>query len=43
MAKYDWITTDKQYFGQPNTAYDFKTTDPREAEKKINKLQEQKV
>ena len=33
----------QQYYGQPNTAYDFTAHDPREAQKKISKLQEQKV
>ncbi len=43
LSKYDWIARDKQYFGQPNTAYDFTTNQPREVEKKLAKLQEQKV
>lgn len=43
LAKYDWIATDKQFFGEPNTAYDFEKTDPKESEKKIGTLQQQKV
>ena len=40
LAKHDWIATEKQYFGQPNTAYDFEATDPKEAARKLNKLEE---
>ncbi len=43
LTKYDWIPTEQQYFGQPNTAYDFTAHDPRQAQNKISKLQEQKV
>ena len=43
LTKNDWISSEQQYFGQPNTAYDFTAHDPREAQKKISKLQEQKV
>ena len=44
MAKYDWIATDRCYFGQPNTAYDFVASgDPREVSRKVARLQEQKV
>ena len=43
LSKYDWIATDKEYFGQPNTAYDFGSIDPREARNKTEKLQDQKV
>lgn len=40
LAKHDWIATEKQYFGQPNTAYDFEATDPKEAARKLSKLEE---
>ena len=43
ISKNDWITSEQQYFGQPNTAYDFGAHDPREVQKKMSKLQEQKV
>lgn len=43
LSKHDWIARDRQYFGQPNTAYDFGSNDPREVERKLAKLQEQKV
>ena len=43
LAKYEWIASDKQYFGKPNTAYDFEANDPREAGRRLAKLQEQKV
>ena len=43
LAKYDWIVSDRPHFGQANTAYDFSVTDPKEAQKKIEKLQQQKV
>ena len=43
LAKYEWITTDRRYFGQPNTAYDFGANDPKEVARRLTKLQEQKV
>ena len=43
LAKYDWIATDKQYFGQANTAYDFGANDPKEVSRRLAKLHEQKV
>lgn len=42
LRKHEWISDDRKFFGQPNTAYDFKATDPKEAHKKINKLEETK-
>ena len=41
--KHNWIATDRQYFGQPNTAYDFESTEPKEMTRRVGKLQEQKV
>lgn len=43
LAKYEWIAVDRKFFGQPNTAYDFQATDPKEAQKKIQKLEATKV
>ena len=43
LAKYDWIVSDRPHFGQANTAYDFDATNPKEAQTKIEKLQQQKV
>ncbi|GFS17315.1 structural maintenance of chromosomes protein 2 [Elysia marginata] len=42
LEKYDWIADEKKYFGQPNTVYDFNEQDPKEAEKRIQKLTETK-
>ena len=42
LQSYDWISDEKKYFGQANTAYDFKANDPKEAERKIHKLTETK-
>ncbi|KAJ8040749.1 Structural maintenance of chromosomes protein 2 [Holothuria leucospilota] len=42
QAKYEWIASEKQYFGQPNTAYDFDSQDPKEVSRKLQKLQETK-
>ncbi|XP_033637022.1 structural maintenance of chromosomes protein 2-like [Asterias rubens] len=42
MDKYEWIATEKQYFGQPNTAYDFSNSEPREVARRLQKLQETK-
>ena len=43
LAKYEWIATDRRYFGQPNTAYDFGANDPKEVARRLTKLQAQKV
>ncbi|NXA24941.1 SMC2 protein, partial [Ibidorhyncha struthersii] len=42
LKEYEWISVEKQLFGQPNTAYDFKTNDPKEAREKLQKLQNEK-
>ncbi|XP_065657312.1 structural maintenance of chromosomes protein 2 isoform X2 [Hydra vulgaris] len=42
LNKYDWIKTEKNYFGQVNTAYDFNNNDPKEAAKKMARLEETK-
>jgi chromosome segregation ATPase len=40
LEAYEWISDDKKFFGQPNTAYDFKANDPKEAGKQIKTLEE---
>ncbi|RZF41522.1 hypothetical protein LSTR_LSTR000236 [Laodelphax striatellus] len=40
--KYDWIESDRQFFGEPNGMYDFKAQDPKEAGKKISALEQTK-
>ncbi|NXJ25128.1 SMC2 protein, partial [Dicrurus megarhynchus] len=42
LKEYQWIASDKAHFGQPNTQYDFKSNNPKEASQKLQKLQEQK-
>ncbi|NXI91178.1 SMC2 protein, partial [Psophia crepitans] len=42
LEEYEWIASEKQLFGQPNTAYDFKTNNPAEAAEKLQALQEKK-
>ncbi|NXH38968.1 SMC2 protein, partial [Dicaeum eximium] len=42
LKEYKWIASDKPLFGQPNTAYDFKSNNPKEASQKLQKLQERK-
>ncbi|KAM6289424.1 structural maintenance of chromosomes protein 2 [Aegotheles albertisi] len=42
LKEYEWIATEKQLFGQPNTAYDFKTQNPKEVGRKLQILQEKK-
>merc|ERR1712096_34719 len=42
LEKYEWIQSEKQYFGQANTAYDFQSNDPKESAKKLSRLQEAK-
>uniref|UniRef100_T1JGX2 Structural maintenance of chromosomes protein n=1 Tax=Strigamia maritima TaxID=126957 RepID=T1JGX2_STRMM len=41
--KYEWITDEKKYFGQVNTAYDFAATNPKEAGQQLSKLEERKT
>ncbi|KAI1239788.1 hypothetical protein IHE44_0011220 [Lamprotornis superbus] len=40
LKEYKWIASDKPLFGQPNTAYDFKSNNPKEASQRLQKLQE---
>lgn len=42
LEKYEWIPDERKFFGQPNSAYDFKATNPKEAERRIQKLEETK-
>ena len=39
MEQHEWIKEDRKFFGQPNTHYDFKATDPKEAGQRIQKLE----
>ncbi|KAM6971763.1 structural maintenance of chromosomes protein 2 [Aplochiton taeniatus] len=43
LEEHDWISLERHLFGQPNTAYDFKTNSPREAGQRLKKLEETKV
>jgi len=42
LEQYEWISEERKFFGQPNTAYDFKATDPQEASRRIKKLEDTK-
>ncbi|XP_035165873.1 structural maintenance of chromosomes protein 2 [Oxyura jamaicensis] len=42
LKDYEWIASEKHLFGQPNTNYDFKANDPKEASEKLQKLQAKK-
>ncbi|NWT84464.1 SMC2 protein, partial [Lanius ludovicianus] len=42
LKEYEWIASEKALFGQPNTHYDFKSSNPKEAAQKLQKLQEHK-
>ncbi|NXN19346.1 SMC2 protein, partial [Indicator maculatus] len=42
MKEYPWIASEKKLFGQPDTAYDFKANNPKDAAVKLQKLQEKK-
>ena len=39
LEEHEWIHDDRKFFGQANTAYDFKATDPAEAGRRIQKLE----
>lgn len=43
LSEHEWIAEDRNFFGKPNTAYDFRANDPVEAGKKISKLEETKT
>nr|XP_057941662.1 structural maintenance of chromosomes protein 2 [Doryrhamphus excisus] len=40
LEEHDWIQSERQFFGQPNSSYDFKINNPREAGQRLKKLQE---
>ncbi|XP_061684622.1 structural maintenance of chromosomes protein 2 [Syngnathoides biaculeatus] len=40
LEEHDWIQSERQQFGQPNSSYDFKTNNPREAGQRLKKLKE---
>uniref|UniRef100_A0A672S6L5 Structural maintenance of chromosomes protein n=1 Tax=Sinocyclocheilus grahami TaxID=75366 RepID=A0A672S6L5_SINGR len=42
LAENEWISSEKHLFGQPNTAYDFKTNNPKEAGQRLKRLEETK-
>ncbi len=42
LAEYEWIDTERQFFGQPNTAYDFAANDMSDVSRRLAKLQETK-
>ncbi|NWT11832.1 SMC2 protein, partial [Vireo altiloquus] len=42
LKEHQWIASDKAQFGQPNTHYDFKSSNPKEASQRLQKLQEHK-
>ncbi|XP_015779303.1 PREDICTED: structural maintenance of chromosomes protein 2-like [Acropora digitifera] len=42
LEKYEWICNEKQFFGQPNTAFDFAANDMKDVSRRLTKLQETK-
>lgn len=40
LEEHDWIRSERHFFGQPNSSYDFKTNNPREAGQRLKKLEE---
>ncbi|XP_072526481.1 structural maintenance of chromosomes protein 2 [Salminus brasiliensis] len=42
LAENDWISSERHLFGQPNSAYDFKTNSPKEAGQRLKRLEETK-
>ncbi|XP_037106989.1 structural maintenance of chromosomes protein 2 [Syngnathus acus] len=40
LEEHDWIQSERQHFGRPNSSFDFKTNNPREAGQRLKKLQE---
>ena len=43
LKQFEWITVDQKFFGEPGSAYDFKATDPKDASKRVQKLEDNKV
>ncbi|KAK2521489.1 Smc2 [Columba livia] len=42
LKEHEWIASEKSLFGQPNTVFDFKSNDPKEACEELQKLQKKK-
>lgn len=42
LKNYSWIATDRQYFGVPNSAYDFNANDEKHTLQKLSKLTTEK-
>lgn len=42
LQKYDWIVNEKNFFGQPNSAFDFAASDMKDVSRRLSKLQETK-
>ena len=42
LDQHPWIAEERRHFGKEHSAYDFSTKDPRDAQKRIGKLQETK-
>ena len=42
LENYEWIASEKQYFGQKDTAYDFEKHDLKESDRKLEKLKTNK-
>ncbi|XP_077428220.1 structural maintenance of chromosomes protein 2 [Vanacampus margaritifer] len=40
LEEHDWIQSERHHFGRPNSSYDFKTNNPREAGQRLKKLKE---
>lgn len=41
MKKYDWIATEKQFFGRPQTDYDFQKTSPKQVDSRLASIKEE--
>ena len=42
LQKYDWIANERNFFGQPNSAFDFTANDMKDVSRRLSKLQETK-
>ena len=42
LQKYDWIASERNFFGQPNSAFDFAANDMKDVSRRLSKLQETK-
>ncbi|KAL1023904.1 hypothetical protein UPYG_G00048760 [Umbra pygmaea] len=43
LEEHEWISQERGLFGQPNTGYDFKVNNPKEAGQRLKKLEESKT